>query len=152
MNILSEFECDLISLKYFSKKLAKIINIGDILLLKGELGVGKTTFSRLFINSVFDIYKIKKPETIKSPSFPIMINYPIKDYEIHHYDLYRLKSKSELIEINLFENLEKNISLIEWPEIILNNFDFQKHYLIKIKFISASKRYIKVTHSEKKIL
>ena len=152
MNILSEFECDLVGLRYFSKKLAKKINIGDILLLKGELGAGKTTFSRLLINSLFDKFKIKKPETIKSPSFPIMINYPINDYEIYHYDLYRLKDESELIEINLFENLEKNISLIEWPEILLSNLNFQKYYLIKIEFIDIRKRFVKVMHSEKSIL
>ena len=74
LNIL-EFECDLFKLDNFATKLAKICNAGDIYLLKGDLGSGKTTFARSFINSIFDINNLSRPGNIKSPSFPIMINY-----------------------------------------------------------------------------
>ena len=73
----------------------------------------------------------------------------MKDCEIFHYDLYRLKDKNELLEVNLFENLEKNISIIEWPEIIINNFIFNKYYLFEFEFIDINKRFIKIMHSEK---
>ena len=82
MNKLIEFESDLEQLIYFANKLAHEIKVGDIFLLRGDLGVGKTIFARALINSLFDIHNISKPENIKSPSFPIMINYPLKDFEI----------------------------------------------------------------------
>ena len=49
------------------------------------------------------------PKFIKSPSFPIMINYPIKNFEVLHYDLYRLKDKSEITNLDLFENNKDSI-------------------------------------------
>ena len=60
MNILTELKCDLSELKSFAKKLANETIIGDIYLLSGELGVGKTTFTRFFINYLFDKYKIDR--------------------------------------------------------------------------------------------
>ena len=129
MNILKEFECDLVKLKSFAKSLAINANIGDIYLLCGDLGVGKTTFSRFFINSLYDKYKKKLESKIKSPSYPLLINYPLLDFEIYHYDLYRLKDLNELLEIDFFENFKKNITLIEWPEIIIDRFKFNKYYV-----------------------
>ena len=84
MNKLIEFESDLEQLIYFAKKLAHKIKVGDLFFLRGDLGVGKTTFARALIKSLFDIHNTSKPENIKSPSFPIMINYPLKDFEIYH--------------------------------------------------------------------
>ena len=122
MNILSEIKCNLEDLSIITNNLAQKANVGDVYLLDGDLGVGKTTFARLFINSLFEKYKIIRPASIKSPTFPIMISYLLKDYEIFHYDLYRINNKNELSEIGLFEFIEKNISIIEWPDIILKNF------------------------------
>ena len=149
MKKLIEFESDLKQLDQFSKKLANKTRVGDIFLLSGNLGVGKTTFARVLINSLFEIYNIAKPENIKSPSFPIMINYPLKDYEIYHYDFYRLIDKNELIEIGIFEELEKNITIIEWPDIILNNFRINNYYLLEFNIIDLNQRLIKVFHTEK---
>ena len=149
MKKLIEFESDLKQLDQFSKKLANKTKVGDIFLLSGNLGVGKTTFARALINSLFEIHNIAKPENIKSPSFPIMINYPLKDYEIYHYDFYRLIDKNELKEIDIFEELEKNISIIEWPDIILNNFRLDNYYLLEFQIIDLNHRLIKVFHTEK---
>ena len=149
MNILIEFECNLESLSLFSQKLAKKAKAGDIFFLSGDLGVGKTTFARFFINSLFDKEKTCKPVNIQSPSFPIMINYSLSNYEICHYDLFRLKNKNELLEIGFFENLNKNLSIIEWPNLILNNFSLTNYYLIQFKFIDNDKRLLKIKHSDK---
>ena len=146
MNILTEFECDLSELKSFANNLATDTNIGNIYLLSGDLGVGKTTFTRFFINSLFDKYKTNKPKNIKSPSYPILINYPLLNFEIFHYDLYRLKDKKELLELDFFENFKKNISLIEWPEIIINDFNFTNYHLINLKFINLNQRRINYQH------
>ena len=150
MNILLEFECDLLELSSFAKKLATKTLDTDIFLLEGELGVGKTTFARSFINSLFDKHKVKRPEKIKSPSFPIMINYSMMDYEISHYDLYRLINKSELLEIGFFEDIEKNISIIEWPDILIKNSVPTNYYLIEFNFVDIDKRFIKLQHSVEK--
>ena len=149
MNTLLELECDLKLLNDFSQKLAGKIQVGDIIFLSGDLGVGKTTFSRLLINSLFDKQNISKPTNIKSPSFPIMINYYLRNYEICHYDLFRLKDKSELIDIGFFENLKKNLSIIEWPDLILDNFLVSNYYLIKFDFIDENKRLIIAQHTQK---
>lgn len=146
MNTITEFDCDLFELKSFANNLTINVNIGDIYLLCGDLGVGKTTFARFFINSLYDKYQINKPQSIKSPSYPILINYPLLDFEIYHYDLYRLKNINELSEIEFFENFEKNITIIEWPEIFIKNFNLNNYYLINLKFINSNKRKIKLQH------
>ena len=149
MNKLIEFKSDLEQLIFLAKKLANEIKAGDLFLLRGDLGVGKTTFARALINSLFDINNMTKPESIKSPSFPIMINYPLRDCEICHYDFYRLTDKIELKEIGVFEELEKNISIIEWPEIILKNFRLGNYYLLEFQIIDLNKRLLKVFHTDK---
>tara|TARA_B110000438_G_C15164481_1_gene373243 strand:- start:32 stop:490 length:459 start_codon:yes stop_codon:yes gene_type:complete len=152
LNTLLEFECDLLELSSFAKMLAIKTSDADIFLLRGELGVGKTTFAKLFINSLFDKHKVRRPENIKSPSFPIMINYPIMDYEINHYDLYRLINESELLEIGFYEDIANNISIIEWPDILIKNSILTNYYLIEFDFIDLDNRAIKLQHSIKKFL
>ncbi len=149
MNILLEFDCDLEKLNQFSHELAEKSQVGDVFFLLGDLGSGKTTFARFFINALFDKEKINRPKNIQSPSYPIMINYSLKNYEIFHYDLYRLKNKNELTEINFFEDFNKNLSIIEWPNLILDNFSLINYYLIEFSFINLNKRYLQVKHSKK---
>ena len=121
-------------LEIIAKKLASKSLIGDIYLLSGELGAGKTTFIRFFIYSIFVHNLIKKPNSIKSPSFPIMINYPVKNFEVFHYDLYRLMDENELKELNINENLKENITLVEWPQLIINSSHFN-NFLASVIFI-----------------
>ena len=151
MNKLLEIKCNLSELDDFAKNLSKKAKTSDIYFLKGDLGVGKTTFTRFFINALFEKYNLKRPENIKSPSFPLLINYSLHRIEINHYDLFRIKDKDELIELDFFEKLEKNISIIEWPDIILNNYFIKKYYLIEIQIINIDKRLVKIYHSKKKI-
>ena len=139
-------------LEVIAKTLASKSSIGDIYLLCGELGVGKTTFIRFFINSIFDRNLIKRPNLIKSPSFPILINYPIKNFEVFHYDLYRLKNENEIQELNIIENLKENITLIEWPQMIINNLQIENYFLINLEIINPSERIIKITHTHNKHL
>ena len=141
---------DLKQLETIAKKLAKQSSFNDIYLLNGELGAGKTTFARFFINSIFDSNLIKRPHSINSPSFQIMINYSIKNFEIFHYDLYRLKNINELQELNIIENLKKNITLIEWPHMIINSSQFNNYFFINIKILSSSKRMIEISHTHNK--
>lgn len=140
-------EADLSKLEIIAKKIAKKVKKGDIFLLNGELGAGKTTFARFFINYIFKKNSLSPPNSIKSPSFPIMINYSIPSYEIYHYDLYRLKSEEEIEELNFYENFKENITLIEWPEIIDNKNKLIKYYNIKMDIINQTYRSIKIYHT-----
>ena len=145
-------KADLKQLKVIAIKLARKSTSGDIYLLNGELGAGKTTFIRFFIYSIFACNLIKKPNSIKSPSFPIMINYPVKNFEVFHYDLYRLKNENEIQELNIIENLKENITLIEWPQMIINNLQIDNYFLINLEIINPRERIIKITHTHNKHL
>ena len=100
-------------------KIKKILLPGDVVFLHGEIGVGKTTFARLLINGFENEKKLKKSE-ILSPTFNIVFEYQIKEFTIKHFDLYRLKNSNDIKNVGLFENLEQSITLIEWPELIIN--------------------------------
>ena len=103
--------------KNFSKNISKIINKGDIIFLYGEIGVGKTTFVRFFINYLETKKKIKNSEVL-SPTFNIVYDYDIGKAKILHYDLYRLKNYNDISQLGMFETLDDHIKIIEWPELI----------------------------------
>ena len=106
-------------LEKIADKIKKILSLGDVVFLYGEIGVGKTTFARLLINSFENEKKLKKSEVL-SPTFNIVFEYEIKEFTIKHFDLYRLKNNNDVKNIGLYENLEQSITLIEWPELIKN--------------------------------
>ena len=106
-------------LEKIADKIKKILLPGDVVFLYGEIGVGKTTFARLLINSFENEKKLKKSEVL-SPTFNIVFEYKIKEFTIKHFDLYRLKNDNDVKNIGLYENLEQSITLIEWPELIKN--------------------------------
>ena len=104
-------------LEEFANNLSSELKKGDIFFLIGEMGVGKTTFVKYFINNLQRISK-KNLTEVTSPTFNIMNEYNIGSLLIKHYDLYRLKSSHELKDLNLFDENDKAILLIEWPQII----------------------------------
>ena len=104
-------------LKKIAHEIKKILSPGDTIFLYGEIGVGKTTFARFLINSFANEKKIKKIEVL-SPTFNIVFEYEIEELTFKHFDLYRLKNSNDIKNIGLFENSEKSITLIEWPELI----------------------------------
>ena len=110
-------------------KLIKKIKLGDVVFLHGEIGVGKTTFIKFFINGLRKINDLEYIE-VTSPTFNILNEYQINKIKINHYDLFRLKSPSELDNLGLFVNNENSITLIEWPQIITE----KPKNLIELKF------------------
>ena len=100
-----------------SKKFTKIIKSGDIIFLYGEIGTGKTTFVRFFINHLEVENKIKESD-ILSPTFNIVYDYEIKKIKIHHYDLYRLENYKDILELGMFDDSKDYIKIVEWPELI----------------------------------
>ena len=134
---------DLEGLKNFCEDVSLNLRKGDIICLSGELGSGKTTFARNLINSIFKINKLEKPLSIKSPSFPILITYEVTNFEIYHYDLYRISKSSELDEINIFEELNNSITLIEWPEIIIEQLKAYNFYSLDLTIKDENTRIVK---------
>ena len=104
-------------LEEFANNLSSELKKGDIFFLIGEMGVGKTTFVKYLINNLQRMSKINLTE-VTSPTFNIMNEYNIGNLLIKHYDLYRLKSSNELQDLNLFNENDKAILIIEWPQII----------------------------------
>jgi len=101
----------------FSKSISKIISAGDIIFLYGEIGVGKTTFVRFFINYLESKNGIKDSDVL-SPTFNIVYDYDIGNIKIIHYDLYRLKNYKDISQLGMFETSNDGIKIVEWPELI----------------------------------
>ena len=103
--------------KELAKNFSNYLNGGEVIFLYGEIGVGKTTFAKHLINQ-FQINKKIKTTEVLSPTFNLLNEYELKDLVIKHYDLFRLKDKSEIKNLDLFDVNPKIITLIEWPQLI----------------------------------
>jgi tRNA threonylcarbamoyladenosine biosynthesis protein TsaE len=103
--------------KELAKELSNYLKGGEIIFLYGEMGVGKTTFVKYLINQ-FQIKKNLWTSEVTSPTFNLLNEYDVDDISIKHYDLFRLKDKSELKNLDIFENNKNIITLIEWPQLI----------------------------------
>ena len=89
---------------------ADVSHKGDVYALFGTLGMGKSVFARAFIKHLTNA-----PE-VPSPTFTLVQTYEAPDFEIYHFDLYRLKNAEEIWELNMEEALSGAVCLIEWPE------------------------------------
>ena len=118
------------SLLEITNKLINLIGKGDNLFLYGDIGVGKTTFTKFLINNLQTKNKLIKSEVL-SPTFNILNEYQIKNLNVKHFDLYRVKNKEELNNLGLFEDTD-SLKIIEWPEILesinINKIEFHFSY------------------------
>ena len=103
--------------KKFSEKISKIIKLGDVIFLYGEIGVGKTTFVRFLINYLESNKGIENSDVL-SPTFNIVYDYDVGNIKILHYDLYRLKNYKDISQLGMFETSNDSIKIVEWPELI----------------------------------
>ena len=112
--------------KEFAKNFASKLNIGDVIVLSGNLGSGKTKFTEGIL-SYFGL-----ENEISSPTFTIVNEYSKNNINIYHFDVYRLEDSSEFYAIGGEEYFEKGICIIEWGELIED---------------ALPKKYIKITFS-----
>ena len=109
-NVISNSTEDTLAL---GMKMAPLLKKGDVIVLTGDLGSGKT----LLVSGVLDFYK--KKDEVSSPTFTIVNEYDIKqDLKLFHFDVYRLDSPDEFLAIGGDEFFYNGICLIEWGEKI----------------------------------
>ena len=104
-------------LNSLSKKVADQLTKNDCIFLIGEIGVGKTTFTRYLINYLQEKNLVKITDVL-SPTFNLLYEYDLNNIKIMHYDLYRIVDKSELKNLGIFSDEQETIKIIEWPQLV----------------------------------
>jgi tRNA threonylcarbamoyladenosine biosynthesis protein TsaE len=104
-------------LQLIAKKIVDKISEKDCIFLIGEIGVGKTTFTRNLINYFQKKEGVEQTQVL-SPTFNLLYEYDIKKIKIMHYDLYRIKNAKELNQLGIFNENVNSIKIIEWPQLI----------------------------------
>ena len=110
--------------KELAKEFTKYLKGGEFVFLYGEMGVGKTTFVKYFINELQKLNDTPQTE-ITSPTFSLLNEYQVKDIRIKHYDLFRINRREDINSLDLFENDTKLITFIEWPQLVDNIQDIK---------------------------
>ena len=120
----------------FANVIASLTKKHDLILLKGELGSGKTTFARSIIISKYFANDLR--HIVPSPTFSLLQTYEFNNRIIGHADLYRVQNKEEIAVLDLQKIVDEGSLIIEWPEVIdsvisaniLNiNFEIQNNTL-----------------------
>lgn len=126
--------------KSLGKKFSRSLARGDVVLLEGSLGAGKTTF----IKGILKGFGFNDKEIV-SPSFTIIREYKYRLFPIYHIDLYRIDKKEELINLGYQEYFytPQGLSLIEWGQRVE---DILPQYLkVTLSFMGIDKRSIRIT-------
>ena len=97
-----------------ARLIAPLMRGGDTILLRGDIGAGKTHFARALIQHLQAA--TGQTEDVPSPTFTLVQTYDVGNNEIWHADLYRLTSEDEIEELGLRDAFDSAICLIEWPE------------------------------------
>ena len=108
------------STRELAEKITSYLKGGEYIFLYGEMGVGKTTFVKYFINKFQTDEQLKLTE-VTSPTFNLLNEYETNNFIIKHYDLFRIKNILETKDLDIFEYNKKIITLVEWPQLLKNN-------------------------------
>ena len=111
---------DLAATTALAGRLAALARRGDVIALDGDLGTGKTSFARAFINALSRDDQAPgesaPEEEVPSPTFTLVQTYRRRPADVWHFDLFRLERPEEAYELGIEEAFAEAISLIEWPE------------------------------------
>ena len=128
-----------------AQDLAESISLGTIIALRGDLGAGKTTFSKGLISKLTGV----DPEHIQSPTFIYLNQYESPKGLLCHFDLYRLTSANSFEEMGFLDYLDRDhICLIEWPEILTSILPEQTMH-VTITYLSQTSREILIERNTK---
>jgi len=120
-----------------AKEFVKLLHGGDIVLLRGDLGAGKTAFVKAVVKALNGDENL-----VTSPTFTIVNEYMLKNFNIYHFDLYRIKQVEELFNIGIEEYFySSGVCFIEWPERAEELF-IGKHKVVTINKIDENTRSI----------
>lgn len=92
------------------QRIARLLRVGDVVCLSGGLGAGKTTLARAVISA------LAGEQDAPSPTYTLVQTYAAPDFDLWHFDLYRLNDPDQVFELGYEDALETGVSLIEWPE------------------------------------
>lgn len=92
-------------------RLARLARVGDVLALRGDLGMGKTAFARAFVAA-----RAGEALVVPSPTFTLLQTYELPGGPVWHFDLYRLAAPDDVWELGWEQGLVEAISLVEWPQ------------------------------------
>lgn len=118
--------------------IAKSLTGSEVICLYGDLGVGKTAFTK-FLGKALGIDK-----DILSPTFVIRSDYRGKEFDVYHFDWYRIDNSKELFDVGFFDVLYNGIVIIEWADKCKDVIENLKRIDIYIESISQSKRLVKI--------
>ncbi len=100
----------------------------NILLLQGNLGAGKTTFTQFLLKN------LGTQDEVSSPTYAIVNEYHTPKGNVFHFDLYRMKSLDEVFDIGMDEYLDNSfLCIIEWPEIYMDELQDLPYHKISIE-------------------
>lgn len=119
-----------------AQELAPLLKKGDVVLLNGTLGVGKTTFVRALIR-----YLLKSETEVPSPTYTLLQMYDTSQFTIYHFDFYRLKTPEEAYEVGIEDAFSDGVSMIEWPDKISPLIP-QNHKTISFQLLDDGTRKI----------
>lgn len=128
--------------RVFADDFARTLQGGDVVLLSGDLGSGKTFLCRQIIQHFCGTLT-----NVASPTFNLVQTYQAPLFTIYHFDLYRLKVPEEIYELGMEEALQNNLCLIEWPEIIINFVLPEKIIKLQLAIINKNSRSCTVNRS-----
>ena len=139
---MQEFINNINEMKKFAHDFSKTLKGGEVVLLNGDLGAGKTTFVK------FVLEKMGVKEPVSSPSFTIMKSYKTNRFNFYHFDMYRIEDETEVYELGFedyIQNSLNDIVFIEWSERVLGLLKKTNCKTITIERIDDNKRKVRLS-------
>ena len=118
-----------------AKSIAPLLKHGDVLLLYGDLGTGKTFFTKHLCHF------LGIEETVSSPTFVLLNQYCSGEVVVNHYDLYRIKTADEALDLGINDFLHNSITIIEWPDVVA---EYVPYFTFKLNFLYGPPRSVTV--------
>jgi tRNA threonylcarbamoyladenosine biosynthesis protein TsaE len=128
---MKEFLVDLEGLKRLAQEVARRLKGGEVIFLKGDLGAGKTTFTKFLVEAL----KPTEEVSVRSPTFAVMNVYPTEKGEVYHLDLYRVKN------FDITDYLDSGILVVEWAEYLR---DVEPDVVIEFETVDENRRRVRI--------